>query len=192
MSRKIVLSPNFGRNINFKKDPTRSTNYYSSNYKPYPKRHLINKSGHKYVNIPGLINKNIEKKFDPELLEHYFSNSNNLFNPNMRAKVTNARRHLTNPYRNKTKNKKYNNFLGKHRNILPYSTTRRRQNKKKNPFKFYKRRTLRTKRANNTETPRSIVNLPKKRNTKKRKINNVYNNNINMINFSGKIFEAIA
>ena len=40
---------------------------------------------------------------------------------------------------------------------------------------------MKNKRANNTETPRSVINLPK-RNTKKRKINNVYNsnNNVNM------------
>ena len=166
MSRKIILPNNFDKNNNFK---------------IYPKPRLINKNGRKYVNIPGVINKNIEKSIDPEVLEYYFNNNNNLFKPNMRQKVTNVIRHLKSPYRNKTKNNKYMKFLGKHQNIMPYPNTRKRRNKRTNPFKIYKRKTLRNKRANNTETPRSVINLPK-RNTKKRKINNVYNsnNNVNM------------
>lgn len=185
MSRQIVMPTNSNNNMIFNQNSEISTNYYSRNYMSYPKPRLINKNGREYVNIPGLINKNIEKSLDPKFLDNYFSYNNNLFNPNMRKKVTNSTIHLKNPYRNKTKNIKYERFLLKHKNIKPYEFTITEPPKRPNPYKNYKRRTQKNKQANN-KTPRSVVlNLfprkTNKRKTKKRKTNKRKTNNNNNI-----------
>lgn len=155
MSRKLVLPNNF---FTCKKN----------NLITYPKPRLTNNSsGHQYVSIPGaIISKNLERSIDPNVLEHIFSSNNKLFKPNMRVKVTNAKMHLMNPYRNKTKNNKYIKFLRNHKDIKPYENTRRNQNKKikrRNPYK----RTNSTKR----QRQRQVKSKKKRR---KNKSNNIY------------------